>query len=94
MWDLTTFTALCVVHNAHADGVTTCCWSDVGTYVITGSNDLTLKLWNTNVLVQNRNKQENLKPRVTFTGHTTAINDLKYKVSQIIAFLLLIVNCC
>lgn len=81
MWDLTTFTPLCVVHNAHADGVTACCWSDVGTYVITGSNDFMLKLWNTTTLVQNRNKEEKLQPRVSFTGHTSSINDVKYKVS-------------
>ena len=80
IWDLATYTPLCVVMNAHSDGITTCCWSDVGTYVVTGSNDFKLKLWNTNVLLKNKDEPSLLKERSTFLGHTTTINDVKYKV--------------
>ena len=88
IWDLATFTSLCVVMNAHSDGITTCCWSDVGTYVVTGSNDFKLKLWNTTMLLKNKDEPSLLKERSTFLGHTTTINDVKYKVG-IFVFLFL-----
>lgn len=85
IWDLVKFTSLCVVHNAHADGVTTCCWSDVGTYIVTGSNDFKLKLWNTKVLIQNANNPEKLTERSVFTGHATTINEVKYKFGCVVS---------
>ena len=86
IWDLATFTSLCVVMNAHSDGITTCCWSDVGTYVVTGSNDFKLKLWNTTMLLKNKDEPSLLKERSTFLGHTTTINDVKYKVGIFFCF--------
>ena len=55
---------------------------------MTASNDFLLKLWNTKVLIEKRDQQDELKPRVTFTGHTTTINDVKYKVRLLFVSLL------
>ena len=74
--------ALCVIHNAHQDAITSCCWSDVGNYVITGSNDATLKLWDTKFLIANIQNREKLKEKHQFVGHNTSVIDLKYRVSN------------
>ena len=80
IWDLINGVALCTIYNAHSDGLTACCWSDVGNYVITGSNDYLLKLWDTKYLISNADSSEKLVEKVKFVGHTSVINDVKYKV--------------
>ena len=71
-----------MIHNAHQDAITSCCWSDVGNYVITGSNDATLKLWDTKFLIANMQNREKLKEKHQFVGHNTSVIDLKYRVSN------------
>jgi len=77
LWDL--HQALLIIRNAHSDGITSCCWSDVGNYVITGGNDLLLRLWDTKYLLANVGDNDKLKGKVTFAGHTSSIMDVKYK---------------
>ena len=60
-----------VVHSCHLDWVTSVAWSDTGNFVVTASNDLSLKVWDVTSYTEKYQLQ----------GHETAINSVAYSVS-------------
>ncbi|KAJ1920222.1 helicase [Mycoemilia scoparia] len=42
------YTTSLAIENAHEDGIWSVCWSKDGSSIITGSNDETIKIWNSN----------------------------------------------
>ena len=81
VWDLVNNQSLCIIHHAHSDGLTTLSWSDVGNYVVTGSNDFLLKLWDIKYSISKKDESSSLKEKLAFKGHVSTINSVKYKVS-------------
>lgn len=79
IWDLTNKLMVCRIYTAHADGITTCCWSEFGNYVVTGSNDFLIKVWDTKYLIANKDDASKLIAKITISGHTSTILDVKYK---------------
>jgi len=69
IWDVVRKTPLHEIHNCHRDWVNACAWSDIGDFVVTGSNDFTLKLWDAKT---GTTKYE-------FLGNASAINGVAYK---------------
>lgn len=85
LWDLNKGSKLCTVGQAHADGLTSCSWSNLGNYFVTGSNDFLLKLWDAKFLISNANNVSALKEKTKFVGHVATINDVKYKYGCIVS---------
>eukprot|EP00794_Sanderia_malayensis_P012166 gene12166-13421_t len=69
IWDIISLKPIHILNNCHRDWISACAWSDVGDYVVTGSNDFTLKLWDAKTGTE---KHE-------FLGNTSAINAVAYK---------------
>ena len=69
VWDLLTKKESHTLRECHKDWITACAFPDSGSdALITGSNDFNLKLWNL----------KTGEERITFRGHTSAINSLSY----------------
>ena len=69
IWDLLSKKEARTMRDCHKDWITACAFSDTGSdSLITGSNDFNLKLWNVGTGEE----------RITFHGHTSAINSVSY----------------
>lgn len=63
------------LHGCHKDWITSVAWSDNGDYLVTGSNDCSLKLWSL--------KKKQVK--VTFEGHLSAVTSVSYSHGCIVS---------
>lgn len=76
VWDTFSHKQLQVLHACHKDWINTCCFSDTSPdYLITGSNDLTLKLWDL----------KSGTAKTTFKGHTTSINSVSFSQGCVVS---------
>ena len=76
VWDTFSHAQLQVLHACHKDWINTCCFSDTSSdYLITGSNDLTLKLWDL----------KSGTAKTTFKGHTTSINSVAFSQGCVVS---------
>ena len=76
VWDTFSHKQLQVLHACHKDWINTCCFSDTSPdHLITGSNDLTLKLWDL----------KSGTAKTTFKGHTTSINSVAFSQGCVVS---------
>ena len=76
VWDTFSHQQLQVLHACHKDWINTCCFSDTSPdHLITGSNDLTLKLWDL----------KSGTTKTTFKGHTTSINSVAFSQGCVVS---------
>ena len=69
VWDLVSYAQVQQLQACHKDWINTCVFSDISPDILlTGSNDLTLKLWDLKTGVE----------KVTFKGHMSAINSVAF----------------
>ena len=64
------------IMGCHSDWINSCCWSDIGDFIVTGGNDFNLKLWDT----------KTGEEKVSFTGHQSAVNSVSYSVSAALQY--------
>ncbi|XP_012935535.1 telomerase protein component 1 [Aplysia californica] len=64
-----------ILHDCHADWINASQWSNTGSFLVTGSNDFNLKVWD----------MKTSKEKVKMTGHSSAINAVAYKFGCIIS---------
>ena len=76
VWETFSYKMIHVLHACHKDWINTCCFSDTSSnLLITGSNDLTLKLWDLKTRT----------PRITFKGHTSSINSVAFSQGCVVS---------
>ena len=76
IWDTFSHKQLQVLHACHKDWINTCSFSDTTPdYLITGSNDLTLKLWDLKSGIT----------KTTFKGHTSSINSVAFSQGCVVS---------
>ena len=76
IWDLVSHTQVQQLQACHKDWINACAFSDTSSdTLLTGSNDLTLKLWDLKTGVD----------KVTFKGHMTAINSVAFSQGCIVS---------
>lgn len=76
IWDTFSYKQLQVLHACHKDWINSCCFSDTSPdYLITGSNDLTLKLWDL----------KSGTAKTTFKGHTSSINFVAFSKGCVVS---------
>ncbi|XP_022100533.1 telomerase protein component 1-like [Acanthaster planci] len=66
---------LAEIHACHKDWVTALCWSDSNDFLVTASNDFTLKLWD----------MKAMNEKCQFIGHTSAINAVAYSQGCVVS---------
>ena len=76
IWDTFSHKQIQVLHACHKDWINTCCFSDTSSdYLMTGSNDLTLKLWDL----------KSGTTKTTFKGHTSSINSVAFSQGCVVS---------
>lgn len=76
VWDMLSYRQQKILRSCHKDWINTCAFSDTSSdFVVTGSNDFTLKLWD---LKSGTEKS-------TFRGHTSSINSVVFSQGCVVS---------
>ena len=76
IWDMLSYRQQKVLRACHKDWINTCAFSDtMSDFLVTGSNDFTLKLWDL----------ESGTEKTTFRGHTSSINSVAFSQGCVVS---------